>query len=211
LGGRQELVDEVRRLGAEFERLSGYQLEASELHPEEGSLHLHLTYSTVDPDHKLLHPVGGPGRKGLRLAGPSIIGTLRLVDAGIWPESDGRLAQKWLADRRRGGVEPVDLSLSQYLDGLAEKALLAVGSCEPAARAIIAGARADYVKAAREKRETRPDVLEERVGELEGRNAQLTAEVEQLRLELSRVREARVSRIPVRLRRPDRGGPGMGL
>lgn len=211
LGGRRELVEEVRRLGAEFEKLSGYKWEAAELHPEEGSLHLHLVYSTVGPDQKLLHPVGGAGRKGLRLAGPSVIGTLRLVEAGVWPEADGRLAQKWLADRRRGGVEPVDLSLSQYLDGLAGKALQAIGSCEPTAWAVIAGARADYVRAAREKREARPDVLEERVNELQGRNEQLSAEVEQLRAELARANEAQVSRFPVRLRGPNRSGPGMGL
>jgi len=211
LGVRREVIDEARRLGAEFERLSGYRLEATEIHPEEGSLHLHLVYATVGPDQKLLHPVGGAGRKGLRLAGPSVIGTLRLVDAGIWPENDGRLAQKWLADRRRGGVEPVDFSLSQYLDGLAEKALLALGSCEPVAKAIIEEARTDYERAAKVKRESRPDVLEMRVGELEGRNLQLVAEVEQLRSELARANETRGQRFPVRLRGPDRSGPAMGL
>ena len=211
LGVRREVVDEVRRLGAEFKRLSGYRLEALEIHPEEGSLHLHLVYSTVGPDQKLLHPVGGAGRKGLRLAGPSVIGTLRLVEAGVWPESDGRLARKWLADRRRGGVEPVDLSLSQYLDGLAEKALLAVGSREPTALAVITGARADYVKCARERREARPDVLEERVNELQGRNDRLSSEVEQLRVELALAKEVQVNRFPARLRGPNLGGPGMGM
>jgi uncharacterized small protein (DUF1192 family) len=211
LGVRREVVDEVCRLGAEFEKLSGYKWEAAEIHPEEGSLYLHLVYSTVSPDQKLLHPVEGAGRKGLRLAGPSVIGTLRLVDAGIWPEDDGRLARSWLADRRRGGVEPADFSLSQYLDGLAEKALLALGSREPEAREIIAGARADYVRTAREKRQNRPDVLEKRVGELEERNAELAAEVNRLRADLAVANVGPERGFGGRLRRPGHGGAEMGL
>ncbi len=83
-------------------------------------------------------------------------------------------------------------------------------SREPAARAIIAGARADYESAAKERRGSRPDVLEMRVGELEERNAGLAAEVEQLRSELARANETRGRNFPVRLRSPDRGGRSIG-
>ena len=141
---------------------------------------MHLAYATVNKKRELLHPSEGIGRKGLRLAGPSVIGTLRLVDSGIWPEEDGRLARSWLADRRVGGADPVDYTLSAYLDGLADKTLLGLGKLNPVAAEIVKRARLDYETDARQRRSERPDVVAKEVAKLQTRNAELEAANESL-------------------------------
>ena len=177
---RASVIDYACKLGAEFARMTGYEWVAAQIHPEEGSLHVHLAYATVNKKRELLHPSEGIGRKGLRLAGPSVIGTLRLVDSGIWPEEDGRLARSWLADRRVGGADPVDYTLSSYLDGMADKTLLGLGKLNPVAAEIVNRARLDYETDAKQRRSERPDVVAKEVAKLQTRNAELEAANESL-------------------------------
>ena len=205
---RASVIEYAKKLGSEFARVTGYEWVAAQIHPEEGNLHVHLAYATVNKKRELLHPSEGIGRKGLRLAGPSVIGTLRLVDTGIWPQEDGKLARAWLADRRVGGNDPVDYTLSAYLDGLADKTLFGLGKLYPTAAAIVNQARLDYEVDAKKRRAERPDVVAKhneslitqnaeleasnkalvaRNTELADNNARLGAEVQRLRDERARI------------------------
>lgn len=211
LGVRRAVVGHALALSAEFVKLTGYPVEAVQIHPEEGSLHLHLTYSTVK-DGRLLHAVGGVGRKGLRLAGPSVIGTLRLVGSGIWPEADGVLARSWLSDRKKGGADPVDFVLSEYLDGLGEKSLVGLSARNATAREVWSGARRDYEAAAKASREARPDVLAAKVEGLEAERAQLVDELAKVRAELEAAKAAGGWGRYLDPTRPGRGAsPGLEL
>lgn len=177
---RATVLDFACKLGQEFQRITGYEWVAAQIHPEEGNLHVHLAYATVNKKGELLHPTKGIGRKGLRLAGPSVIGTLRLVDAGIWPQEDAALARAWLADRKVAGSDPVDYVLSGYLDGLAEKTLLGLGQIRPDAAAIVKKARLDYETDAKTRREGRPDVIANQLAALRVRNHELEQEKKEL-------------------------------
>jgi hypothetical protein len=198
---RDVVIEFAKMLGVEFARLTSYEYVAAQVHPEEGSLHAHIAYATVDESRALLHPTGGKGRKGLRLAGPSVIGTLRLVDGGIWPDSDGDLARSWLAARRDGGEEPVDYALSQYIDGLAEKSLIGLSHGDATAKALIDEAISNYAVDARSRRAERIDVQAEKLTELQTRNddlgagnAALATRNQALELENARLREELLAR-----------------
>lgn len=190
---RASIIEYAKKLGAEFGRLTGYEWVAAQIHPEEGNLHVHLAYATVNKDRELLHPNKSIGRKGLRLAGPSVIGTLRLVDTGIWPQEDGVLARSWLADRRVGGSDPVDYTLSMYLDGLADMTLLGLGKISPDAAKFIDRARLDYETDAKRRRAERPDIVAKQVTALQARNAELEARNAELEVEIERLKAAAVN------------------
>ena len=179
---RDLVLDHTRKLGAEFNRLSGYEVVAMQVHPNEGILHPHLCYATVDEQHKLLHPLTGPGRRGLRFLGPASIGTLRLVENNLWPESDAVLVRKFLAGSVRRGQEPLDWILSRYLDGLAEKTLIDLSKINATVSKIWKDVVSEYSSYAKTQRESRPDLMAENI-------VALTAENESLRAELTKLKQ----------------------
>jgi hypothetical protein len=178
---RDVVMDHTRRLGVEFGRLTGYETVAMQIHPNEGNLHQHICYATVDAENQLINPLGGRGRRGLRFLGPSCIGTLRLVEHGLWPEADAGLARKFLAGSVRGGVEPVDWVLARYLDGLAERSLLEMSHFNPAVKDIWEGVVKEYASYATARREARPDLMAERIETLSAENAALRDELAALK------------------------------
>ena len=165
----------------EFAAATGYEVIAAAVHPEEGVHHHHVLWSCVDKDHRLLHQASGRGRRGLRFLGPALTGTLRLVDKGFWPEEDAVLARKFLADRVRGGQEPIDWTLSQVLDGLAEKTLQYLSNCFPWVKKVWDEAESDYRATVLARRAARPDLMAERLTFLDEENANLRAELERSR------------------------------
>ena len=178
---RDVVMDHTRRLGVEFGRLTGYETVAMQIHPNEGNLHQHICYATVDAENQLINPLGGRGRRGLRFLGPSCIGTLRLVEHGLWQEEDAGLARKFLAGSVRGGVEPVDWVLARYLDGLAERSLLEMSHFNPAVKDIWEGVMKEYASYATARREARPDLMAERIETLSAENSSLRAELAALK------------------------------
>lgn len=116
---RPFLVQIARDLAAEFSALTGLEVLTLEIHPEEGCLHMHLSYATVSSDNRLLWTDRSVGRKGIRCLGPWHIATLRLAVAGHVPREDAALA---VADfhrvERMHGAPPVDWVLSESVDGL---------------------------------------------------------------------------------------------
>jgi hypothetical protein len=181
LGIAPAIHEHAQTLINEFTSATGYEVVAAAVHPEEGNLHHHLIWTHVDKDNRLLHNASGRGRRGPRFLGPSLIGTLRLVDKGIWPEEDATLARKFFADRVRKGESPIDWVLSQVLDGLAEKTLMGLSAVFPWVRGVWEEAEADYRATAVERRAARPDLMAQRLTSLESENANLRAEVERLR------------------------------
>jgi hypothetical protein len=180
---RDAVLDHTRKLGTEFERLTGYEVLASQIHPNEGVLHPHICYATVDHEHRLLHSITGRGRRGLRFLGPALIGTLRLVENGIWPESDSEMATTFLKGSIRRGQEPVDWVLSRYLDGLAEKTLLNLSRTHEIVKQIWGEVVHEYSAYAIKRRSERPDLMANRLSELESENNDLRAELIALRLQ----------------------------
>lgn len=178
------IIDHAKILSRHFASASGYQVVASAIHPEEGVLHHHLIWTHVDEENILLHRADGRGRRGPRFLGPALIGTLRLVDRGIWPEEDATLARKFFSDRVRQGDEPIDWVLSQVLDGLAEKTLTGLSIIYPWVRDVWMQAEADYRMSAQARRASRPDLMQARVSNLETENARLRAQVAALRASL---------------------------
>lgn len=178
---RDLVVEHTRKLGLEFARLTGYEVVAMQIHPNEGILHPHLCYATVNDDHRLLHPLSGRGRRGLRFLGPSSIGTLRLVENGVWPEEDAELAKSFLAGSVRRGQEPVDWVLSRYLDGLAEKSLLDLARSHSSVTQIWQNVASEYSNYAVARREARPDLMAERIDLLAAENEALRAELAALK------------------------------
>lgn len=181
LGIAPAIHEHAQALITEFASATGYEVVAAAVHPEEGNLHHHLIWTHVDKDNRLLHHASGRGRRGPRFLGPSLIGTLRLVDKGIWPEEDATLARKFFADRVRKGESPIDWVLSQVLDGLAEKTLMGLSAVFPWVRGVWEQAEADYRATAMERRAARPDLMAARLNSLENENAILREEIERLR------------------------------
>lgn len=176
------IEEHAQVLAENFTAATGYEVVAAAIHPEEGVLHHHLIWSHVDKDNRLLHQASGRGRRGPRFLGPSLIGTLRLVDKGIWPEEDATLARKFFADRVRKGEEPIDWVLSQVLDGLAEKTLVGLSAAFPWVRGVWAQAETDYRATTIARRAARPDLMADRLVALELENESLRAEVARLRV-----------------------------
>lgn len=152
---RPFMLQLARELAREFAALTGLEVLAVEVHPEEGNLHLHLSYATVSADNRLLWSDRSAGRKGLRCAGAWHIGNLRLALAGYVPRDDAALA---VADLRRvqslHGAPPIDWTLSQSVDGhcvaFVEKHGLQAAFADVAER---------YGREVRERRAQRPDQL----------------------------------------------------
>ncbi len=114
---RRHIVDCSKMLGNGFTGATGLEVVAMEVHPESAVLHVHLGYTTVNSQNRLLWPAGGAGRKGLRFLGPWHTGCLRLCRAGYLPVQAGRLAEIDLARvRERHGGEAIDWALTQSLD-----------------------------------------------------------------------------------------------
>ena len=180
---RPFLVRALRLAAEEFQAATGLEPLALQCHPEEGTLHGHLAYSSVSGDNRLLWTRSGKGRKGLRLLGPSHCGTLRLAEAGYLSDNDAALARNDLADRVRHnlGEDPVDLRLGRLLDGLCEQ-FFAGGL-----RKVFVWAADRYRRDLAARRTERPDALKAAKKEAEHERDRLAAEVVQLRAEIARL------------------------
>ena len=178
---RDIVIGHTQKLGHEFARLTGYEVVAMQIHPNEGILHPHMCYATVDKENKLLHSLNGRGRRGLRFLGPACIGTLRLVENGVWPEDDAEMARRFLAGSVRKGQEPIDWVLSRYLDGLAEKSLMDLSKQFTGVADIWNATARDYKIGAIARREERPDLMAKRIEALASENDALRNELAQLK------------------------------
>lgn len=178
---RDLIVDHTRKLGTEFQRLTGYEVVAMQIHPNEGILHPHICYASVDKENRLLHSLSGRGRRGLRFLGPSCIGTLRLVENGVWPEEDAEMARRFLSGSIRNGQEPIDWVLSRHLDGLTEKSLLDLCNQRPEVAEIWKSADREYKTGALTRREERPDLMAKRIEDLTNENGALRNELARLK------------------------------
>ena len=182
---RPLMLRACRLVSAEFAAATGLEPIACEIHPEEGCLHLHLTYSTVSADHRLLWSRGHRGRHGLRLLGPSHGGTLRLVAAGFLPPSEGELALHDFKGRCRElhGEVPIDWKLSLAVEGLVEAFSAKHGLGKP-----FADAAAKYRADLNARRAEKPEALKASKDKAENENARLRREVAELRDQLAQTR-----------------------
>ncbi|MDP0501879.1 MAG: hypothetical protein Q7P63_17430 [Verrucomicrobiota bacterium JB022] len=114
---KDPLIGLTKILMDSFKSLTPYDLLAGQCHTREGCLHFHLIYAVVSRDKELLHPDKGVGRKGLRHAGHGLIGTFRMLDAGIISEEEAKHARRFMADRLADGRLPVDYTLAMAVDG----------------------------------------------------------------------------------------------
>jgi len=181
-------------VAAEFTAATGLEVLAGQVHPEEGMLHLHLTYSSVSADHQLLWKRGHRGRHGLRLLGPSHGGTLRLVAAGFIPASEGSLALHDLNDRVRelGGEQPIDWRLSLVVEGLVERFIESHGL-----QAIFSAEAERYRAGLAARRAERPEQLKAAKMKAESERDQLRAEVAQLKAQLAQTNKHAPAFLPV--------------
>jgi hypothetical protein len=172
-----------------------YRLVAFWAHPEEGRLHLHVTYSTVDENHRLIHQEGRRGRHGPVHAFPSVIGTVRLGRLGWLPDEWHNDAERWLKDRSKNGQEPLDWILSEALDGWIESWVQRQGETVQKVFAhqheiyhqeiINTVARSPAAMAeALTRAKTEREAAELRAAKIEQRNVELNRELAALRLAL---------------------------
>jgi uncharacterized protein YeeX (DUF496 family) len=116
-----EVVEDFGKFTAQgLHGATGYRVRAYWVHTEEGRLHLHITYSTVDEANQLIHQEGRRGRHGPVHAFASVIGTVRLGRLGWLPKEWHDDAEGWLRDRSKNGQQPLDWVLSEALDGWIE-------------------------------------------------------------------------------------------
>jgi hypothetical protein len=171
-------------VAAEFSAATGLEVIAGQVHPEEGVLHLHLTYSSVSAEHELLWKRGHRGRHGLRLLGPSHGGTLRLIAAGFLPASEGSLAIHDFNDRVRelGGEQPIDWQLSLVVEGLVERFVESHGL-----GSIFADAAERYRAGLAVRRAERPAALKAAKIKVEQERDQLAGEVAKLKAQIAKL------------------------
>jgi hypothetical protein len=107
-----------KRLPAEFQARTDYDLAYVAGHLGEGNRHFHPIFASVSEDGELLHHGTGVGKKGPGLIGPALIGVLRLGRAGFLSPDDTKYAEKRLAEatEKLGGAEPLDWALAQVWD-----------------------------------------------------------------------------------------------
>lgn len=104
----------VAKLYAKYE---GMNVIALAVHADSGCIHIHVIFSHVSRDKKLLYknPHRGCNRK--RQAGIGLISTKRMCDMGFWPVEDAAKANYLLADREKETCQlPTDYLLSRYVD-----------------------------------------------------------------------------------------------
>ena len=106
-----------KQLAAEFERRTGLEVVAIEIHPEENNPHIHITFASVSADHRLLWARGHVGRHGLRMLGPSLIGALWQIKHGLRTKEDEELAKRIFKERcREADGEPIDWHMTDQLE-----------------------------------------------------------------------------------------------
>jgi hypothetical protein len=188
------LLQVLRVVAQDFSAATGLDVIACQVHPEEGCLHLHLTYSSVSTDHRLLWQRGHRGRHGLRLLGPSHGGTLRLIAAGFLPASEGSMAARDFRDRVRQlhGDLPVDWQLSVAVEGLVEAFAEQHGL-----QGAFAGHRTRYHSELSLRRSERPAALKSAKEKVEGERDHLAAEVRALKAQLAKIAKAISVPIPL--------------
>ena len=181
------LLQVLRVVAQDFTAATGLDVIAGQIHPEEGCLHLHLTYSSVSADHRLLWRRGHRGRHGLRLLGPSHGGTLRLIAAGLLPESEGSLAMRDFKDRVRQlhGDLPVDWQLSVAVEGLVE-----AFAERHSLQGILADQKKRYHSELLLRRSERPAALKSAKEKVEGERDRLASEVRTLKAQLATITKA---------------------
>ena len=186
---RRTILRYAKEASQEFERDTGLEVVAVQMHPEEGNLHFHITYTAVNDKHELLHDSGGAGRKGLKMLGPASIATLRLVDLGFWPEEDAALAKFYLKDRNKSGREPIDWVLSGILDGLCEKTITDAAAKKAVVKETYARVLGEYSDEVKKRRYERPDLVEARLEHAQSENEKLKEELASSKAEAAKLRE----------------------
>ncbi|AOS46086.1 hypothetical protein Verru16b_03181 [Lacunisphaera limnophila] len=148
----------ISDLRAVFVQETPYEPLAFSVHPEESMLHIHLCYSVVDERHNLLHEGNQLGQPAKNFLGMGRIGTLRLVEFGLWPESDAVDIRDTIRRKlRQFGSVPIDWRLHETLDGHLEAYFRA--SRDPKVTLAYEVALEAYRKHVQVVRATRPDVL----------------------------------------------------
>ena len=105
----------------EFEAFTGLKVEAIQIHPIEGVLHIHLAYRTV-VDGKLLLATGTPGWHGVHGLRQGVLGTLRQIGAGV----RSSVGCEWAYDEYNqacgqcGGDFPPNHEIAQSVDATIE-------------------------------------------------------------------------------------------
>lgn len=118
---RRIILNIIQRAVKFFKKETGYEVIATAVHPAEGCLHFHIIYTTINAENTLLHEHKKCGNKKIPTAGLPLIGVTRMHDNGIELRPNGfELSQKFMERRIKGGKLPVDLKVSQYLDGMIE-------------------------------------------------------------------------------------------
>lgn len=193
---RPFLLQLARELAREFAALTGLEVLTVEVHPEEGNLHLHLSYATVSANNRLLWSERSVGRKGVRCLGPWHIGSLRLARAGYVPSDDAALAEADLRRVfRRNGETPIDWQISQSADGHCEAFVERHGL-----RAVFSEVADRYGRQVRARRAQRPDQLRAAASNAKAELTRLAKENaglrEQLRQALARLPNQALVRLP---------------
>lgn len=158
----RRLAKKLAKLYAKFE---GMEVIAMVVHADSGCLHIHILFSHVSRNRKLLYKNPHQGNNRQRRAGLGLIGTKRMCDMEYWPAEDASKADYLLADREKDlGRLPTDYLLSRYIDrecdafvqGLVKSNEKAKPSPETTKlRAIIAATDRKYGVAALARRERR--------------------------------------------------------
>ncbi|MEE4212922.1 MAG: hypothetical protein V2I43_27055 [Parvularcula sp.] len=176
-----------------FVHETGYDVLAMQLHAGEGNLHFHISYSEVSLENELLHPKRNVGKKGLRLAGPAAIGSMRQGE--FLPEDDAHIVgfKKLLKTRRKDQRRCIDHEIAFFLDHVScEERQVGFGVQEQATyQALLAIEKDDYGKAVVAVREKQGDALELRLEEVESGILRARAERQQAEYERDQARRER--------------------
>ena len=140
---RPFVIDLAKLATEEFEAMTGLKVEAVQIHPEEGVLHLHLTYKIVR-DGKHLVANGERGWQGIHRLRQGVLGALRQVEGNVRSPLDAQWAYAELARVLNdvcGGDFPVNFEVARAVDAAFE--LFAI---DPALRPIFAAAKEKWRK-----------------------------------------------------------------
>lgn len=199
----------------EFEAMTGLTVEVIEIHPEEGVLHLHITYRVVrDGQHLLAN--GERGWQGVHRLRQGVLGVLRQVGGNVRSASDAQWAYEELArvlNEVCGGDFPVNFEIARAVDAAFE--LL---SLDPALRPIFAAAkekwRQDVARTIEiEKAEDEKELVKrqkEKIATLEDHLDQERSRREELEQELADMKAERAKVTPRSLVQPTDHTPSSG-
>ncbi|MDF9827506.1 hypothetical protein M2103_002384 [Ereboglobus sp. PH5-5] len=175
------LMELAYALAVEFKTKTGLRAMCVQLHPEEGVLHFHITFTAVSNYNELMWLDRGVGRKGIRCLGPQHIGDLRLARAGILPLDSAELAEEdFKRIHKTHGEIPIDWQLSE----------LVVVSCQDfrikhKLKHYFDAAKKRYTKEVLGRFAKRPDQLKKQNLQLKEDAENARREIEQLKIDLA--------------------------